>query len=250
MRIPSLGARRATAILGLAAMLVAGAAPAVHPDDDREATLWIGPEPLVPEEQGIGRPVDDLSFLEVYGGSGSLHGEGGPRGTVVVVRDPECPVSKRYGPRIARLADRYHRKGFNFLFIYLNERLSPMDLARDVRDLGAPGTYVGRGSFALAEALGVKSTGDVFLLDERHRLVYRGAVDDQYGLGYTRDYPTHNYLRNALQALMEQRPVPVPATTAPGCFIDADPDQDEFFETIPLGGAVSGAPAGGWRGLV
>jgi len=202
---------------------------ALEPYDSDEATPWLGPELLDPDEAGIGLRIDDVPFEGLDGASGSLHGAAGGNGTVVVVRDPECPVSMRYGPRVAKLAREYERRQIRFIFIYLNNDVEPEALVRDARSLRAPGFMVGKGSFRVAEVLGVRSTGDVFLLDSHHRLVYRGAVDDQYGFGYTQDAPTHNYLRNALDALGSGRPVPQSATLAPGCIIDADPAKDRLF---------------------
>ena len=77
------------------------------------------------------------------------------------------------------------------------------DLQQDAKGLGVSGSFVTQGSFALAAALGVHSTDDVFLMDARHRLCFRGAVHDHNGLGYTRDKATRHYLRHALEALIE-----------------------------------------------
>ncbi|MBM3834170.1 MAG: hypothetical protein FJ403_13055 [Verrucomicrobia bacterium] len=52
-------------------------------------------------------------------------------------------------------------------------------------------------------------------------LIYRGAVDDQYGLGYSRPAPQSRYLRDALDAMLAHQPPQVPATTAPGCVLEA-----------------------------
>lgn len=91
----------------------------------------------------------------------------------------------------------------------------------------------------MADELGVKSAGDVFVLDNEHRVRYRGAVDNQYGLGYTRDVPTRHYLRNALDALKEGRKIVTPATAAPGCYIDADPAKDQLIWPLPAGQMLS-----------
>lgn len=216
----------------------AGPVLALHPLDDDSSTPWLGPEIFEPEEAGIGKVIDDIPFERLDRKKSSLRAMAGEKGTVVVVRDPECPVSTRYGPRVANMARAYTAEGFRFIFIYLNNNVASKALRDDARALQAPGVKVGKGSFKLAEVLGVKSTGDVFVLDSRRRLIYRGAVDDQYGFGYTQDTPTHNYLRNALDALLYGRPVAEPATLAPGCIIDADPAKDELFP-IPPGGALS-----------
>ena len=70
---------------------------------------------------------------------------------------------------------------------------------------------------------------------------YRGAVDDQYGLGYTRDFPSRHYLRDALDALRNGDEIETPATAAPGCYIDADPAKDRLFLDLPGGQIISWA---------
>ena len=176
---------------------------------------------------------------DVDGASHPLYSGQRTRGTVIVVRDPECPVSKRYGPRISSMARHYRDAGFGFVFIYPSETLDAQQRIQDRANLAVPGLYVGKGSFALAEQLGVKSTGEVFVLDAEHRLRYRGAIDDQYGLGYTKDMPTRNYLRNALDAMAQGRTISAPATSAPGCYIDADPAKDQLFHPLPAGQMLS-----------
>jgi hypothetical protein len=212
---------------------------ALDPWDDSKATRWLGVEVLRPEEGLIGKQMDDLPFHDLMGKPSSLHKVAGEKGTVVVVRDPRCPVSRRYGPRIAGMGRKFSREGFAFVFIYLNETLDRAALMQDANSLDLPaGVMVGKGSFLLAESLGVKSTGDVFVLDDEQRLIYRGAIDDQYGFGYTQEAPTHYYLRNALEAELKGWPVSTPATLAPGCHIDADPQKDEL-PADPVDGALS-----------
>jgi hypothetical protein len=168
-----------------------------------------------------------------------LYERNSTHGTVVVVRDPACPVSRRYGPRIAELAEHFGQRGFAFVFIYPSVDLNHAQRVSDARTLGIDGIYAERGSFALAEYLGVKSTGDVFVLDRERRIRYRGAIDDQFGLGYTRDAPTSHYLRNALEDVHADRPVRIPATAAPGCYVDADPAFDLQMPQLPAGHLLS-----------
>ena len=126
------------------------------------------------DEAGIGTVIVDLPVEHVVGGRAALYALSGRVGTVVVVRDPECPVSKRYGPRVAELARAYQARGFSFVYVYLNAHLPREALRADMAALGAPGAYIARGGFALADRLGVESTGDVFVLDTQHRLRFRG----------------------------------------------------------------------------
>lgn len=205
----------------------------------RTPAISLGPTELPAEEVGIGKLIADRQLNLIGGATEGLHDAGGLLGTVVIVRDPECPVSHRYGPRIAQIARHYQDKGFQFVFIYPSETLSSEQRKQDQQRMQTSGLYVEKSSFALADELGVKSTGDVFILDRQHRLRYRGAIDDQFGLGFTKDAPTRHYLRNALNALYRDQVISTPATTAPGCYIDADPDKDRLFENLPAGQMLS-----------
>ncbi len=221
------------------ALLFAGNSAALEPIDTREPTIWLGPRTVDMQESGIGKSITDIAFSNLYGGDDNFYKVTGSRGTVIFVRDPECPVSKRYGPRSAALARWYKDKGINSVFIYLNNNLGAQALLLDAQSLHTNGVLMGQGSFILADQLQVVSTGDAFLLDADKKLVYRGAIDDQYGFGYTRDTPTHNYLRNAMDSLLQGASIEVPATTAPGCVIDADPAKDKMFPDIPFDAQVS-----------
>jgi hypothetical protein len=75
----------------------------------------------------------------------------------------------------------------------------------------------------LAGHLGATSTTDVFVLDRSHTVVYHGAIDDQYGFGYSIDAPRYTYLRDAMDAALEKRSILVSATAAPGCLLDTKP---------------------------
>lgn len=206
---------------------------AVQPLSNRLPTSWLDPEVLNPNEHKIGQIIEDIGFEHLSGGEGRLHQTTGDNGTVVFVRDPTCPVSIQYGPRMADFVARYQKKGINFVFIYLNDLVGLPILQRDRNRLNTSGTFVAKGSFGVAGALSVNSTGDAFVLDNDNRLVYRGAIDNQFGLGFTRDEATRLYLRSALNALLSGEEIKVPATSAPGCFIDADPSKNEILRSFP-----------------
>jgi len=241
---PSVRLATAASVLSTALLLGMAQVPlaesgSISPPTGRAPAVWLGPQALDPADAGVGKQIPDLPVHGVDGRNHSLYLARGTRGTVVVVRDPECPVSRRYGPRISELAGRYAEAGFGFVFIYPSENLDHEQRRQDRQTLGVPGIYVDQGSYTVAESLGVKSTGDVFVLDAEYRLRYRGAVDDQYGLGYTRGIATRHYLRDALEAVATGRDIAVPATAAPGCLIDADPAKDGLIRGLPAGQMLS-----------
>ncbi|HJO29488.1 MAG TPA: hypothetical protein QGG30_03270, partial [Acidobacteriota bacterium] len=59
----------------------------------------------------------------------------------------------------------------------------------------------------------------VFVLDATRILRYRGAVDDQYGIGFTKIAPRKNYMVDALNAVEAGTEVESKGTIAPGCYL-------------------------------
>src|SRR6185503_17835070 len=98
----------------------------------------------------------------------------------------------------AQLEKEFSAKGVQFLFVdpILSDTVSDLKAARRTHGFSGPVLRDPEGRFA--QALGALSTTDVFVLDAARTLVYRGAVDDQYGLGYSLDASRQRYLAEAL----------------------------------------------------
>src|SRR5262249_2621511 len=72
----------------------------------------------------------------------------------------------------------------------------------------------------VADLLLVERTCEALLIDGQGRLRYRGAIDDQYGLGTRRDRPGRQYLTEAIEALLAGRTVTPETTPVVGCPIE------------------------------
>jgi len=153
----------------------------------------------------------------------------GPRGLVVAMRDVSCPVAKRYGPRLARLETAYTPRGVAFAFLNPTRHDTRQQMQDEIRAFGFKGRYLPDAEGRLAQALAARTTTEVFVLDAKRTLVYRGAVDDQYGIDYTKTEPGRPMLAMALDDLVAGRPIHTRATRAPGCELGLAP-------ALPTGG--------------
>ncbi|HEV3029644.1 MAG TPA: peroxiredoxin, partial [Planctomycetota bacterium] len=144
------------------------------------------PAILDPAKAGIGRTFGDSAILAALQDEKAL---------VVAFSGPDCPISKLYRPRLDRLSKEYSPKGVRILTVSSDDK----------------------GFVAL---FGPDRTTEVFVLDAKGVLRYRGAVDDQYGIGYAKDAPTRTYLVDAIDAVLGGRAPTIPATEAPGCVVE------------------------------
>ncbi len=171
----------------------------------------------------IGERVSDASFKDVDGVPGTLAALAGTQGAVIAIRDAECPVSQRYAPRLAELEREYGTKGFKFAYI----DVAPQDARRaraDAAGYGLRGRIIQDSGKKLVGALRATSSAEVFVIDARGTLRYRGAVDDQYGISVHKDAPHENWLRDALNHVLAGENIAQESTPAPGCLFDTDMD--------------------------
>jgi hypothetical protein len=144
------------------------------------------PAPVDAAKAGVGRAYTDTAVLAALQDAKVL---------VVAFSGPDCPISKLYKPRIDRLSKDYSAKGVRFLTVSSDDK----------------------GFVAL---FGPDRTTESFVVDAKGVLRYRGAVDDQYGIGYTKDAPTQNFLVDAIEAVLAGRSPKTAATEAPGCVVE------------------------------
>jgi thiol-disulfide isomerase/thioredoxin len=180
------------------------------------------PARLKPGTCGIGTLIPDATLTDLDGKPQSLRGLIGMKPAIIALVSTSCPVSKRYAPSLARLEDEYGAKGVTLVLIAQNATDTPADLRAALKGAGLSAPCLRDPQQTLLKTLGATSSTDAFLLDAAHTLVYRGAIDDQYGLGYSLDAPRRRYLANALDALLAGRAPEIAATSAPGCALDLD----------------------------
>lgn len=185
--------------------------------DKKEAALRQGPRRLVPGDHFIGRMVPNLSLTDINDRKFSLSEFADRQAIVIAFTNTTCPISKKYAPSLAAIERQYADR--NVAFIYVNptssDKLPAIQAA--ISSQGFSGHYVRDTDGAIASALGATHTTDVFVLDTKRTIVYRGAVDDQYGFEYSLDAPRNEYLKLAINATLDRRPLLIAATQAPGC---------------------------------
>jgi Ca2+-binding EF-hand superfamily protein/mono/diheme cytochrome c family protein/peroxiredoxin len=191
-----------------------------EPAKSLEIPIRLGPKLLIPGEHGVGRFIEDVKLYDLAEKNTSLYGESKNELTVVAFTSTSCPISKKY---LQTLVDIYHDfsiRGVRFILVNSIKTDKKEEMKTDASRFGDSIEYVIDQDSQLAKHFGATSTTDVVVIDHSRTIVYHGAIDDQYGFGYSIDSPRHTYLRDALEALLNQRSVLVTATAAPGCLLD------------------------------
>jgi mono/diheme cytochrome c family protein len=189
--------------------------PDVEPPDE---SLKEQPQVLKAADHGVGRRVPEIDLKDTAGKT--VKPAAGSKATVIVCFGASCPISRKFGPELARLEKEYGGKKVGFVFWCPVDAAGNGELRGFATAHGLTSPVVAGAKGGLADALRPTTTTEVFVLDAARTLVFRGALNDQYGLGYSKPAATQNYLREALDAVLRGERPPVEATTAPGCALD------------------------------
>lgn len=176
----------------------------------------------------IGSPLPDFSLPGVDGKTHKASEYAGSKVLAVVFESNHCPVSQLYEGRIEKLYADYRRKGVTLVAINPNnakavrldelgytdvtDSLPEMKLRAALRGIDWPYLYDGE-TQAVSSKFGAVATPHIFLFDQDRKLRYQGRIDDNQ----REDLVKSQDARNAIEALLAGRPVPVAETKAFGC---------------------------------
>jgi mono/diheme cytochrome c family protein len=182
-----------------------------------------GPKPVLPGDHGIGRRIATLTFTDLTGASRSLGEIASDRIVVIAMTSTSCPLSKKYLPTLVDLSATT-ADGVAWILVNPVATDTPADMQAAAARFGDRVTYVHDAGGRLAAAIGATSTTDVVVLATDRSIAYHGAIDDQYGFGYSLDSPRRRYLADALTAIRAGGTPFVAATEAPGCVLETPAD--------------------------
>ncbi len=140
---------------------------------------------------------------------------------VVIFSCNHCPYVQAWEDRMIALQRAYADRGVQFLLINSNDpEQYPEDsfprMKERAEQKGYPFPYLYDETQEVARAYGAERTPEVFVFDRERVLRYHGAIDDNYE---DPNAVKHHYLRDALEAVLAGREVPVSETRPVGCTI-------------------------------
>jgi len=179
----------------------------------------------------LNSPAPDFSLPGVDGNMYTLQSFKDAKVLVVVFMCNHCPTSQAYEQRIIRLTSDYASKGVKVVAISPNaptalrlDELGYSDVGDSYEEMKVraknagynfPYLYDGATETA-SKQYGPVATPHIFIFDAQRRLRYNGRIDDTENPAKT---PHSLDARNAIDALLADKPVPVAVTKTFGCSI-------------------------------
>ena len=175
-----------------------------------------------PVDPRVNRVMPDFTLNDTQGHAVRLYGFAGKPAAVLVFLGVDCPVSNLYLDRLNELAREYQAKDVPFLGINSNAKESAADVKAHAEEHKLSFPVLKDPGGKVAELSMADRTCEAIVLDGRARIRYRGAVDDQYGLGTRKPAPTAHYLKDAIELVLAKKPVAQAVTAVVGCPIDRE----------------------------
>lgn len=126
-------------------------------------------------------PLGAVGFraVDARGQVHALLGGAEPAAAIVFL-DPECPVARHYAAGIDELASRVGELGIPLFGLMSDPHLAPRDVAEWQARLEVEVPVLLDPAGGLHASLKPTHVPEIFLVDSADRLLYRGAIDDQF----------------------------------------------------------------------
>jgi peroxiredoxin len=162
----------------------------------------------------VGDKASDFSLANIDGKMISMDAYQNAKGYIVVFTCNNCPYAKAYQKRIADLHNEYAPKGFPVIAINTSD--SEKDIIARAKKMNYPFPYLHDETQEVSKSYGATKTPHVFVLKRDKTVAYIGAIDNNYKNPAKAD---KHYVKDAVDALLANKPVDVTNTKAIGCTI-------------------------------
>jgi peroxiredoxin len=169
------------------------------------------------ESPAIGSAAPDFKLDTIDGKSFALGDAAKSHKAVVVMFiATKCPYSNAYNDRMKDMAAAYSKQGVVFLGINSNKTEPQSEVVAHAKEHGHTFPIAKDPDNKVADLYDAKRTPEVFVVDPSGKLVYHGRIDENYEQPSKVAEPD---LKNALDALLANKPIAKAETKAFGCTI-------------------------------
>ncbi|MFK7766691.1 MAG: redoxin domain-containing protein [Mariniblastus sp.] len=164
----------------------------------------------------IGQPMPEFE-LKDFEGKPWKSSELKSKAVAVVFVGVECPLVKLYAPRLSKLKSELGE--LQIIAVNSNRHDSISDIAKFAKANNVTFPLLKDPANRVADLFGAERTPQVFLFNAQRKLVYSGAIDDQYTYGRQKDKVEKTYLKDAVESVIKGESPAIASTKPDGCII-------------------------------
>ncbi len=142
--------------------------------------------------------------------------------TVYLFLLEDCKITQAYADKMQSIHAEYAKDSIGFQGFFPNPISEDSSMQAFTQKYKIPFACTRTQAYARAKQLGVTVTPEVVVYNEtRQKIVYQGRINNLYErVGQRRQVVTSHELEAALYCIRNSKPVPIPKTTAIGCFLN------------------------------
>lgn len=146
--------------------------------------------------------------------------EPGLKARVLIFARTDCPITNRYAPEIARVAQEFASRGVKFWIVYPDPSETAAKIQQHMADYHLPGQGIADPGFTLTKRAQATVSPQAAVFDGSGKLVYSGRIDDRFvAFGKSRPTAQEHDLEDAIKATLAGKPVAQAKTKAIGCYL-------------------------------
>ena len=166
-------------------------------------------------------PMQKIEIFDTNEKSRTLNNSLKNNGLLVVFTSNSCPFVVMWEDRYKLLEEKCRDSEIGMVYINSNQAKRNGDdsvekMKNHSKEMGYTFPYLIDKNSEIANAFGAKTTPHIFLFNKGKKLVYKGAIDDNYK---SANEVTENYLLDALENAGNQLAISIKETKAVGCSI-------------------------------
>ncbi len=159
--------------------------------------------------------VENFKLKDYNGKEHQLSDYKNSKAIVIMFIATECPVSNAYNKRMENIYNLYKNKGVSFVGINSNKAESVSDIKSHAESNKLTFTILKDEKNIIADKFGASVTPEIYVLDGDFNVLYHGRIDNSQREQNIKS----NDLQNALDEILNGKPVSISKTKAFGCTI-------------------------------
>lgn len=159
--------------------------------------------PMLASADDFLKTMKDFELVDHLGATYKLSDYESKEYIVMYVHGSGCPIARLSVPSYLAVRDDYASKGIEFLMINASIQDDIPRIQKEATEFNINFPILKDEDQSVARSLGVERTAEVFIVDPRTReVLFRGPIDDSLGYEAQRESANHNYLRDALDTVL------------------------------------------------
>ncbi|QDU30207.1 thiol-disulfide oxidoreductase [Anatilimnocola aggregata] len=139
----------------------------------------------------------------------------------------ECPLAGQYAQTLQKLATKHAADGVTVWGIFSNQQDSLAEVAQFAKTLRIEFPLLKDPGNVIADQFQATRTPEIVVLDGKHVVRYHGRIDDQFTYGKQRPKAEHDYLGDAITAILAGQEPKIKTADPVGCLIGRKLKADE-----------------------